>query len=259
MASRPHIHPCALCCPQWCGSHRQSCASGRRRGRRGRPQTRNLSTCRSAVAVASVPQRTVLGVIRELEASAPVGLQARRRTLSRRRRRVLPVVAPADALGEVREVARRAVWLEHTEALKRGRPLRDWQRPAREWLAARVPIVLDRAPSVSAARCRRRAHAWSGVLAARLAQVVCRGAGISDPWLTPPRFGWPAVVALKGNSRSTKAQAYSVHALLPPRKPPPKTQWPRSVLLRRPQKILRSRFAATSTATSHITDRPPRT
>lgn len=120
------------------------------------PPTRDLSTCCSAVAVASVPQRTVLGVIRELEASAPVGLQARRRTLARRRRRVLPVVAPADALGEVREVARRAVWLEHAEARERGRPLRDWHRPAREWLAARVPIVLDRAPSVSAARCRRR-------------------------------------------------------------------------------------------------------
>ena len=115
-----------------------------------------LFTCCSAVAVAAVPQRTVLGVIRELEASAPVGLQARRRTLARRRGRVLPVVAPADALGEVREVARRAVWLEHAEARERGRPLRDWQRPTREWLAARVPIVLDRAPSVSAARCRRR-------------------------------------------------------------------------------------------------------
>ena len=120
------------------------------------PPTRDLFTCCSAVAVAAVPQRTVLGVIRELEASAPVGLQARRRTLARRRGRVLPVVAPADALGEVREVARRAVWLEHAEARERGRPLRDWQRPTREWLAARVPIVLDRAPSVSAARCRRR-------------------------------------------------------------------------------------------------------
>ena len=171
-----------------------------------RPQHGALSTCCSAVAVASVPQRAVVGVIRELEAGAAVGLQARRRTLALRRLRVVPVVAPADALSEVREVARRTEWLKFAEARERGRPLGGGQRAAGERLAAGVPIVLDRAPSVSAARCRRRAHAWSGVLAARLAQVVCGGAGKSDPWFTPPRFGWPAVVALKGNSRSTKAR-----------------------------------------------------
>jgi len=49
-----------------------------------------------AVAVASVPQSAVLGVLRELEAGAAVGLQARRRTLALRRLRVVPVVAPDD-------------------------------------------------------------------------------------------------------------------------------------------------------------------
>ena len=142
-------------------------------GKVWRPQHGPFLRAAPAVAVPSVPQRAVLGVIRELEAGAAVGLQARRRTLALRRLRVVPVVAPADALSEEREVARRAIRLEHVEARERGLPLGVGQRTTGERLAARVPIVLDCAPSVSAARCgRRAAHCFASVAPAAPCQLI---------------------------------------------------------------------------------------